>query len=302
MKNNMVKKIIGFFVTAGKCVWRAGANTINHDGIEHAGYLTFLGLLALFPFLVLLFAVIGVLGAGETGAAFITETMALLPARLTEVLQPRILEIISGPPQGLLTVSILGALWTASSAVEGLRTILNRAYHVATPPAYWLRRSLSVLQLLVFIFITVGGIALLIIIPILLRDIESWLGLHAISASETRLGHIAWMGVLFTLFAAVSYIYYLIPNIRQRFISVAPGAIVVVAAWLGATYVLTLYVSDFNQVNLIYGSLGGFIAAMIFTYVCSLIFIFGAELNYQIVSALGISLVQRETATSSVPG
>ena len=300
MGNNVLNKPIAFVVGAGRCIWRATAHTIDHDGVEHAGYLTFLGLLGVFPFLVLIFAVAGAIGAGETGAAFITETLSLLPPRLTEVLTPRILEIVSGPPQGLLTVSIIGAIWTASSAVEGLRTTLNRAYHVATLPAYWLRRSLSVLQLLVFTAIVICGIVLLIVIPLVLDSIELWLGAHFISTAEERLGHIAWIGTLLILFAAVSYIYYLIPNIRQRFITVAPGAIIAVFGWFASAYVLTLYFSNFDQVNLVYGSLGGFIAAMVFTYVCSLIFIFGAELNYQIMHALGITPAQREAAGASV--
>src|SRR5580693_249774 len=97
------------------CVWNAIVNTINHDGIEHAGYLAFLGLLALFPFLVFMVAVIGVIGQGESGAAFITSLLQALPEHITAALKPRVVEIISGPPQGLLTVSILGAIWTASS-------------------------------------------------------------------------------------------------------------------------------------------------------------------------------------------
>jgi membrane protein len=282
--------------TALLSLYRAAALTINHDGIEHAGYLSFLELLALFPFLVLVFAVIGVLGEGENSAQLITHILSLAPEHMTAALRPRIVEIISGPPQGLLTISILGAIWTASSAVEGVRTILNRAYHVATPPAYWFRRSLSILQLLVFTFIVVIGMVSLVVIPLLLQNIETRLGTHFLTSDDARLGQIAWWGTIALLFLAVSYIYYIIPNIRQRFISVAPGAACVVLLWQGAAYLFTGYLSHFDQVNLIYGSLGGIIAAMVFFYICNIIFIFGAELNHQIVATLGLRMTQRESA------
>lgn len=284
--------------TAATCVWRAAADTINHDGIEHAGYLAFLALLALFPFLVFMFALAGLLGQGETGASFITHVLHVLPAHITDAIRPRILEIVSGPPQGLLTVSIVGAIWTASSAVEGMRTILNRAYRVATPPAYWLRRSLSVVQLLIFTFITVIGMVLLVLIPLAVHYVETWLGIQPLLSSyETWLGQIAWAITMAVLFGAVCYIYYIIPNVQQRFISVAPGAAVVVGLWIAGAFLFTVYLSEFRQVNLIYGSLGGIIAALLFFYICNLIFIFGAELNHQVIEALGLHMAQRETVT-----
>src|SRR5580704_18068742 len=101
------------------CSWKAVVNTVSHDGIELAGYLAFLGLLAMFPFLVFIFAIVGILGQGAAGAAVITSILQTLPAHITDALRPRIVEIVSGPPQGLLTIAILGAIWTASSAVEG---------------------------------------------------------------------------------------------------------------------------------------------------------------------------------------
>ncbi len=277
------------------CIYNAAYDMVmKHDGIEHAGYLAFLGLLALFPFLVFLVSVIGFLGQGDSGAEFISSLLQTLPADITAAIRPRIIEIISGPPQGLLTVSILGAIWTASSAVEGIRTVLNRAYHVATPPAYWFRRSLSIVQLMVFTSIMIVGMLLVVTLPLILRHIEQWIGMVFISESEQKLSKTIFLSTIFALFFAVSYIYYLLPNIKQRLISVVPGAAIVVFLWIGAADLFTAYLSNFNQVNLIYGSLGGIIAALVFFYICNIIFIFGAELNHQIVEMLGIGIVERE--------
>ncbi len=265
-----------------------------HDGIEHAGYLAFLGLLALFPFLVFLVSVIGVMGQGASGAEFITSLLQTLPADITAALRPRIIEIISGPPQGLLTVSILGAIWTASSAVEGIRTVLNRAYRVTTPPAYWLRRLLSIAQLMIFTSILIIGMLLVVTLPFILHMIEKFVGINAPFEADEKLGSLLFYITIVSLFFAVSYIYYILPNIKQRVVSVMPGAALVVLLWIGSAYLFTQYLSHFNQVNLIYGSLGGFIAALVFFYICNIIFIFGAELNHQIVEMLGLRTVERE--------
>ncbi len=289
---NMIRK-------TWSCVYNATYDTVmKHDGIEHAGYLAFLGLLALFPFFVFLVSVIGFLGQGESGAAFISSILQNLPADITAAIKPRIIEIISGPPQGLLTISILGAIWTASSAVEGIRTILNRAYHVTTPPAYWFRRLLSIAQLMLFTSIMIAGMLIVVAIPLILQHMEKIVGVAISASAEKLLSNTIFYITIFALFFAVSYIYYLLPNIKQRIISVMPGAAVVVVLWIGAANLFSAYLANFNQVNLIYGSLGGIIAALVFFYICNVIFIFGAELNHQIVEMLGIGTVEREKSSA----
>ncbi len=281
------------------CIYRAAYDTVMiHDGIEHAGYLAFLGLLALFPFLVFLVAVIGVLGQGQSGAEFINSLLQVLPADITAAIKPRIIEIVSGPPQGLLTVSILGAIWTASSAVEGIRTVLNRAYHVTTPPAYWFRRLLSIAQLMLFTSILIIGMLLVITLPLIFHHIEKLVGIELSTEIRQQFGNLLFYITIFMLFVAVSYIYYLLPNIKQRLVSVVPGAALVVILWIGAAYLFTGYLSNFNQVNLIYGSLGGVIAALVFFYICNIIFIFGAELNHQMVEILGLRVVEKQQTIS----
>ena len=148
-------------------LYRAAEHTVNHDGIEHAGYLSFLGLLALFPFLVFLTALAGALGPDLLQTDVIDRVIRYLPPSLIAALEPRVREIATGPSQGLLTLAIFGAIWTASSGVEGLRTVLNRAYRVHTPPSYLLRRLLSIAQLIVLTAIIIVGMALVLVWPVM---------------------------------------------------------------------------------------------------------------------------------------
>lgn len=281
----------------GKAILKAIEDTIvTHDGIEHAGYLSFMGLLALFPFLVFIIALAGFLGEGELGKEFILLMRGVLPDDAMAALLPRIDEITQGPPRGLLTISTFAAIWTASSAVEGYRTILNRAFNVATPPAYIWRRLLSVFQLVVFAILIVLGMATLILAPDMLSRLD-WLSgetLHQWGIAETlsRLQIIS--GTI--LFMLVALAYYALPNVKQQWRSVLPGAFVTIMLWAMAVEGLQLYLSSFEQVNLIYGSLAGVIAALLFFYVINLIFIFGAELNHQLRNALRLITTSESTA------
>lgn len=281
-------------------LYKAGDNTVNHDGIEHAGYLAFLELLALFPFLVFIVALAGFVGEGRTGAEFIAMLFSNLPPNIVSAIKPRIEEIVSGPPQGLLTVAILGAIWTSSSAVEGYRTVLNRAYHVATPPSYWWRRMLSILQLLTFSFIILIVMSLLVIVPVIWDQLVLKLEWNQHLLEDMTWSRVLWWIGAFSLLLVVSNMYYILPNIRQNFFSVIPGAIIVVMLWMVSAKLLSVYFSR-EQVTLIYGSLGGIIAALLFFYINNIIFIYGAELNYLLKKAIGERIVQKEATAEPQP-
>lgn len=274
----------------------AGQNLLYHDGIEHAGYLAFLGLIAMFPFLVFLAALAGFLGAGDAGASVIKELLTQLPPNVLPAIEPRIAEIISGPPQGLLTISILGAIWTASSAVEGYRTVLNRAYHVASPPSYLFRRMLSIAQTLIFSFLAVITMMVLVLLPIIWAKMEShFIDWHMFDAALLAMNRLTIIstGIIFVL-ACMTY--YVLPNIRQRWIFVAPGAAISTLCWIIAANLLTYYLSQFDQVNLIYGSLGSIIAVLLFFYISNIIFIYGAEFNHLIKCTLNLHVEPAENA------
>ncbi|MBN8828498.1 MAG: YihY/virulence factor BrkB family protein [Sphingobacteriia bacterium] len=265
-----------------KRFYRSSANAlidvIDHDGIEHAGYLSFIFILAIFPFLVLLISIAGFIGELAIGERFIEFLFSNLPIHVLNFLKPRIDEIIFGPPESIVSIAILGAIWTASSSFEGLRTILNRAYRVNSPPAYILRRMLSIFQFLCFVVILMFIIFCLIFLPPLINDISKFLDLNInISPSVYYLRNLA---IFLVLLIFIGSIYYFLPNIKQRLTTVLPGACITSLLWSISGSLLSAYISNFRQVNLIYGSLEGIIVTLIFFYINNIILIFGAEFNY----------------------
>lgn len=261
---------------------------MKHDAVELSGYLAYLNMLSLFPFLVLLIFGLGYLGELQIGANFIQLLLERLPPQATAAIKPRIQEILKGPPQGFVTISIFASLWTASSTVEGLRTVLNRAYRVYTPPAYIFRRLMSMLQLLILTLCIIIGLAALMLMPILGELFREWLG--AAPSPQPKVSSTIFAVSTFTLFLIVCTIYYTLPNIKQRFINVAPGAALTVLLWLLAISFYSYYLSKFNQVSLIYGSLGGVIASLLFFFLINFCLIIGAEVNYQLSHMFGYEL------------
>lgn len=253
-----------------------------------------MGLLAVFPFLVFVVALLGTLGPETDIAEYLAKLFRQLPNNVADALEPRIHEITSGPPQGLLTIAIIGAIWTSSSAFEGLRTILNRAYRVHEPPHYFLRRIFSILQMLTLAFALIVGMVLMLTVPALVKGVLAHLPLPAFFSAEAQFWGIV-LGLMFPclLLGIVMWIYYAIPNLKQHWVSVVPGALLVLILWACASRAFALYIEYANQ-TLIYGSLGGIIAALLFFYICNIILIFGAEFNYHISKLAGMERVEKE--------
>lgn len=253
-------------------------DTIRHDGIEHAGYLAFLSLLSFFPFLIFVFSIIGLFGTSETGTQVVEAILTSVPKEVAQGLFPYINEIISGPPQSLLTIAIIGVIWTASSSVEGLRTILNRAYRVAFPPPYVLRRLFSIIEFFVITFIIISGVVIFVILPsFLVGWEEKFLAKLQFDYHIFHLRHIIFLGILT---CATSMLYYALPNAKQKISQTLPGSVLAVVLWVVLEYFFTLYLTKFDQVNFVYGSLAGIIISLMFFYFISLVFILGAEFNY----------------------
>jgi membrane protein len=258
-------------------------NLVDHDGIEHAGYMAFISLLALFPFFVFFIALAGFIGQLLVGEFIVQYILNNMPYDISVALKPRIIEIISTPPQNLLNLAILGTIWTSSSFVEGLRTILNRVYKVRTPPAYILRRCLSIVQFIILVSVILGVILLLLLIPVLWHKLPNFMP-HFLSHSAfniaSTVNYLKYIVMGLSLFTFVAALYYILPNKSLSGLYVFPGALLVILLWFAAGGMLSLYLKHFKQLDLIYGSLQGIIISLLFFYTINIIFILGAEFNY----------------------
>jgi len=259
-------------------LYNAINNMIEHDGIEHSGYMSFMILVSIFPFFIFILAFTSFFGASELGEKFIELAVDNMPSQSIDSIRTRIYELIKAPPQGLMTLAIFGTLWTSSSFVECLRTILNKVYEIKSPPNYIFRRLLSIAQFLIISSAISLAMLLLIIVPIALYKIPQFVSL--IEGYKDALNIVRYIAISLSLFLSVCALYYIIPNAKLRFSEVIPGAFLTVLCWTVSGYLLSKYLVYYNQLNIVYGSLGSIIVTLIFFYIVNMIFIVGAEFNF----------------------
>lgn len=259
-------------------LYKAIESMIEHDGVEHSGYMSFMVLVSIFPFFIFILAFTSFFGASELGEKFIEIAIESMPNYSMDSIKTRIHELIDSPPQSLLTIAIVGTIWTSSSFVECLRTILNRVYEIKSPPNYVSRRLLSIVQFLIISLAISLAMLLLVLIPIGLSKIPQFMVL--IEDYKDLLNTARYFAIFFSLFFGVCSLYYIIPNAKLKFVEVAPGALITVIAWTISGHLLSKYLVYYTQLDIVYGSLGSVIITLVFFYVVNMIFIVGAEFNY----------------------
>lgn len=261
-----------------KCTYVAIIRTVEHDGVEHAGYMSFMVLFSLFPFLVFFLVMTSLLGASELGQNFMTLLADSLPENTSLIFKRRIQEMMQVPPQSLMTLAIFGSIWTASSFVEGLRTILNRVYHINTPPPYITRRLMSIVQFFIITFFISLVMFLLVIIPIGLKKVPALDQFFNVGGALME--YWRYVIIFSSLLITVSSLYFMIPNARMKFSETLPGAFYTVVLWMICGHFLSKYIVYYNQLSVVYGSLGSIIITMLFFYIINMLFIYGAVFNY----------------------
>ena len=268
-----------------KCAIRAVNDTIYHNGLEFAGYLSFLFMNAFFPFFILLLISVNFFGGVNLVSELINLILNAEWTRFIEAFKPRILEIANTPPSSLLSIALLGAIWTTSSLFEGLRTVLNRAYRVHEPPHYLWRRAIAILEFCAMIFIILCFMFIMVIAPkiwyvvaSILQHSNKWTLITIISPEFEMFRS---MLILIFQYLTISGIYKFIPSKKQDSCRwTAPGSLSVMIGWNSFSYLFNAYLLYYNQFNAMYGPIASIMVSMFYFYVCGILLIFGAEFNY----------------------
>ncbi|MEO0501591.1 MAG: YihY/virulence factor BrkB family protein, partial [Pseudomonadota bacterium] len=141
------------FARSAHAFWTSSARPVDvlkrvlaglfDEGMLHAGNLAYLSLLSLFPFFVIIGTLAGALGRSGDGLRAVRAFLDTVPPRVADLLAEPIAALLREGSGGLLTVSILVALWTVGSYVETIRLILYKAYGFTAIRPIWQRRLLS---------------------------------------------------------------------------------------------------------------------------------------------------------------
>ena len=247
----------------------------NHT-MAFAAALAYYFVLALFPFLIFLSAVVAHLPLPD----FFSQAMELIaqvvPAASMNSLRTLMKDTILSTHGRLLTFGILLTLWSASSGFTALIDALNTAYGVSETRRYWKTRTLAISLTFLVGCLLVTALGLLLVGPRLSERLTVAVGMGTLWLC------VRWAVAIACTVYAVELLYFVAPNVKQRFMSTLPGALIAVGGWIGLSYLLGIYFQDFSAYSKGYGSLGVALAFSIWLYWTGFVVLFGAQFNAEL--------------------
>ena len=258
---------------------------LDDDMVTYAAALSYHLTLALFPFIIFLLTLLGALGLSDFFDRVLTQAQPALPPDAYELLARVIGEIRGQPREGLLSFSILFALWAASTGMRSVMNALNVAYAVEETRPAWKRYPLSILYTIGLVAVVIAVAVFRLVGPWAAQRFVTQLGLTTALAKVWNWLH--WPVVVLLLLLVVALIYYLGPNIDQPFRYVTPGSVCAVVVWIVASLLFSAYVESFGNYGATYGSLGGMVVLLLYFFVSAAVLLLGAEINAAIHPAHG---------------
>jgi membrane protein len=249
----------------------------NHDVIDRSASLSYYFVFALFPGLLFLTALFGLLPTENLMEELLAYAAQVLPSESVALIEGILHEVVRGANLRLLSFGVLASLWTASLGMVSVMSALNLALEVTDPRPWWKRRLIAIGLTVGFSLFTVTALVLFIVGPAIGEQVAGRFGLGWAFAQLWRLA--SWPVVILFVLTAVALVYYLAPSVRQRWRDIAPGAAFAVAGWLVVSFGFRLYVTHLADYNKTYGSIGGVILLLFWFYLNGFVLLVGAEIN-----------------------
>ena len=247
----------------------------DDDILGNAAQVAFYFSFALFPLLLFLMSVFGILmnDKQDLQEQLFVILSQVMPRSAFELVEKTLKEVTANATGGKLTFGILVTLWSASAGIDNMRGTLNEIYNLKETRS-WLRAKLTSLAL------TIGvGILILLALAFVVYG-SQFLDRVLPIDSQYVLKPLEYIATIVLVLLAFALIYNFAPNhdpIQWKWIT--PGAVVGVILWVAASGGFKLYLNYFNSYAATYGSLGAMIILLLWLYLTALVILMGGAIN-----------------------
>jgi membrane protein len=266
--------------------WKALKRTVREfkeDNLtDWAAALTYYGVLAIFPALIVLVSVLGLVGESAT-QPLIDNLGTVAPGPAKEIFTSAIenLQGDQGAAGVLFVVGLLGALWSASGYVAAFMRASNAIYDMEEGRPVWKTLPVRVgLTLVLLLLLALSTIAV-VLTGGLAEKVGDLIGLGDTAVTVWNLAK--WPVLLVVVSFMFALLYWAAPNVKQPgFRWVSPGGILAVVGWLIASAAFAFYVGNFGSYNKTYGALGGVVVFLVWLWISNIVILLGAEFNAEL--------------------
>jgi membrane protein len=249
---------------------------------DWAAALTYYAVLAIFPAMIVLVSILGLVGESAT-QPLIDNLGAVAPGPAKEIFTNAIknLQGSQGAAGVLFVVGLLGALWSASGYVSAFMRASNSIYDMPEGRPIWKTLPVRVGLTLILLFLLAITALAVVLTGGLAEKVGNIIGLGGTAVDVWNIAK--WPVLLLVVSFMFALLYWAAPNVRQPgFRWVSPGGIVAVVGWLIASAAFAFYVGNFGSYNKTYGALGGVIVFLVWLWISNIVILLGAEFNAEL--------------------
>ncbi len=248
-----------------------------------AAALTYYSVLSLFPALIAIFSLLGVVGQGRQAAdAVLGIVEQVAPGGAADTLRGPIEELAGSQTAGLaLITGVVLAIWSASGYVGAFGRAMNRIWEIDEGRPFWKLKPTQLAVTVFAIVLVVVAVILLIVSGPVAEAIGQALGIGEVGLMIWQIAKWPVLALVVVLFVAV--LYYFTPNAKQpKFRWISFGAVIAIVVLVLASVGFGIYVANFSNYERTYGSLAGVIIFLLWVWIANLALLFGAEFDAEL--------------------
>ena len=256
---------------------------LDDDGTDLAAALTYYSVLAVFPGLLALLALVGVFGGARQSVDVIVEVLTpLVSAERLDQVRGILDQLASSNAAGTaLVIGLVGAIWSASGYVGAFSRAMNRIYEVEEGRPVWRLRPMQLVVTVLTLLLCALALFILIVSGPVAQALGDALGLG--SDLVVVWGYAKWPVLAVIVMVVVALLYWATPNVAfQRFRIISVGAFVAILVWIAASVGFAFYVANFSSYNNTYGSLAGVVVALLWLWLTNVALVFGGEIDAEL--------------------
>jgi membrane protein len=249
---------------------------------DWAAALTYYSVLAIFPAMIVLVSILGLVGESAT-QPLIDNLGAVAPGPAKEIFTNALknLQGEQGAAGVLFVVGLVAAVWSASGYVAAFMRASNSIYDMPEGRPVWKTLPVRVGLTLVLLFLLAITALAVVLTGGLAEKVGNVIGLGSTAVSAWDIAK--WPVLIVVVSFMFALLYWAAPNVRQPgFRWVSPGGIVAVVGWLIASAAFAFYVGNFGSYNKTYGALGGVIVFLVWLWISNIVILLGAEFNAEL--------------------
>jgi len=264
-------------------VLRRTVREFSEDNLtDWAAALTYYGILAIFPMLIVLVSILGLVGTSAT-QPLIDNLGKVAPGPAQQIFTSAItnLQKSQGTAGVLFVVGLVGALWSASGYVAAFMRASNAIYDVEEGRPIWKTAPVRVSVTLVLVVLLAVSAVAVVLTGGLAKQVGNVIGVG--SSAVTAWDIAKWPVLLLVISLMFAILYWASPNVKQPgFRWVSPGGLLAVVVWIAASALFAVYVANFGSYNKTYGALGGVIIFLVWLWISNVAVLLGAEFNAEL--------------------